>query len=315
MKTEFPYRRIGRRAPLILGSDTLWLGSGHVLSVRNRRFVEEYRRFDLREIQAIVVQKRARFVLPVYWLLACAAAFGAAVAGTAYDKKWLTYSGWAALALLGAYWAVASIFGSCSCHLRTAVGSYELPGLYRRWIARRALQTLDASISEAQGALPEDWIADDTPDPAPPPPEANPADRLPTVLAALACIALLLDALFSWLVRAPNISRTLRAGNMLATVIAVVLPVASIVVSRRDKRFQFMRTMFLIAVLAVGSANYGNTVVNTFLAAVQRAQAEPIDISTGDFFYWLNQIAEVSLGLLGLLHLAGDTRRRQISAP
>ena len=212
------------------------------------------------------------------------------------------------MALLGLYyWVAMSIFGSCSCHLRTAVGSYELAGLYRRWMARRALETLKSRI-EAQGALPEDWTADDPLfDPVMPVPETGPAGPWPTALAALACIALLLDALFSWLVRGPNVSRTLRAGNMFATVVAVVLPVASIVLSRRDQRFQFMRTIFLIAVFAVGSANYGNTVVNTFLTAVQRAQPQPLDFSTGDFFYWLNQIAEVSLGLFGLLHLVSDT--------
>ncbi len=58
-------------------------------------------------------------------------------------------------------WAT-SLFTSCSCQLQTAVGAYSLPGLYRMRAAQHVLQTLEARISEVQGALPEDWTVDES---------------------------------------------------------------------------------------------------------------------------------------------------------
>lgn len=320
MNTEFPYRRLGSRSPHVFGYDTLWMGADHLLSVHNTRFVEDYRRFDWREIQAILIRKQPRFRVPVYWALACGVAFAGVIAGKVRHNDSVTVLSWAVLLLLTLYWLSASLLLSCRCHIQTAIGACELRGLYRYAAAQRAVETLEARIHEAQGALPEDWEVVDAPDPATPQteriPEADWGNRKQDLVAVLACAALLVDALFSWLARAPHISRAVQTFNVLATLVAVILPVFSIAVSMRNKRFTFMRNLFLIAVFAVGLANYG-TRFATVLLAFQRIRPQP-SFSASPFnesFYWLNQIAEVSLGLTGLLYLLANARRRQTSAP
>jgi hypothetical protein len=98
-----------------------------------------------------------------------------------------------------------SLFDSCSCHLKTAVGLYPLEGIYRRGAARRFVPLLEARIAAVQGALPEDWTVDDTAQVEPMPfrAEAAQGESRTALLALLSCSAFLGDALLSWLVRDP----------------------------------------------------------------------------------------------------------------
>jgi hypothetical protein len=317
MTAAFPYTRLGPRAPHLLGHDSLWLSDDHLLAVRNRRFVEEYQRFELREIQAIVIRKPTRFVIPVYWFATCVAVLIAAIVGTVRGSAAVTNDLWALLAMLGLYWLLTSLFNSCSCQLQTAVGAYSLPGLFRIRAAQGVLRTLEARISEVQGAMPEDWTADESADVTPevvaeaPAPSAS---RASTIVAVLACLTLLVDALSSWYIRKPNLSRAFHTLNVFITVIAVVLPIVAIVVSRRDRLLRPLRFLFMIAVFAVGFANYGSVVVTVMVNTFQAARQQP-PLQVGEFFYWVNQIAEVSLATLGLLQLLFVAQGRHPSAP
>lgn len=312
MKASFPYRRIGPRITRVTGRDTLWLGEGHLLAVHNMHFVETYLRFDLREIQAIVLRKEFRFVMPVYWLFGCFVAFIVAIAATAQNNSIVAREAWSILALLVIYWLFASLARSCSVYLRTAVASYQLPGLYRERSARRALQILQDRIVEVQGVLPEDWTMVETPDSAPARLGGPAAPEKPAspVFPILACTAFFLDALLSWMVRSPRAFPPLHNLSVSVTFVAVVLPVIAIVATRRDKRYQHIRVLFMIAVFAVGFANYGSTIVTAFIAGIQRTgQASPEAFGAFDnFLYWLNQIAEIGVGTLGLLALATEVR-------
>jgi hypothetical protein len=318
MTAAFPYTRLGPRTPHLLGHDSLWLSDDHLLAVHNRRFVEEYQRFELREIQAIVISKQGRFVIPVYWAVTSVTLLIAVIVGKVRGNAALTNDAWAILGLLGVYWLVTSLFRSCSCQLQTAVGAYSLPGLYRIDAAKRVLRTLEARISEVQGALPEDWTADESPDDvtlhvaAQTP--SNSATRAATIVAMLACLALFIDALSSWHVRRPNVSQAFRTLNVFITLIAVVLPIVAMVFTRRDRLFRPLRILFMIAVVIVGFVNYGSVVVTVMVTAFQTARQQP-PLNTGDFFYWVNQIAEVSLGTLGLLQLLFIAQGRHPSAP
>jgi len=100
----------------------------------------------------------------------------------------------------------------------------------------------------------------------------------------------------------------------LITLIAIVLPIVAIAVTRRDRLFRPLRILFMVAVFAVGFANYGNTVTTVIIAAFQAARQRP-PLQIGEFFYWVNQIAEVSLGTLGLLQLLFIAQGRHPSAP
>ncbi|HTA43129.1 MAG TPA: hypothetical protein VK789_11820 [Bryobacteraceae bacterium] len=320
MAASFPYQRIGPATPHITGHDSLWLADDHLLVVHNTRFVEDYLRFDLNEIQAIIIRRQFRFVVPVYWLLGCIAAFIVAIAGTVRGSS-LTDLGWGALVLLGIYWLFASLAGSCSCHLQTAVDCYELPGLYRDRAARRVVQLLEQRIAVVQGTLPQDWAAPDTSEGAMP--HSAPDAELivgtlsSAFLPALACLALLLDALISWLVRTPNVPGWLRTLGVIVTLAAIVLPIVAIAVTRRDKRYRHIRVLFLIAVFAVGFANYGSTMTIQFLAAVQQAgRPAPGNVNgVNDVLYWINQIAEVGMGGLGILFLLAETRGGTLGRP
>jgi hypothetical protein len=146
-------------------------------------------------------------------------------------------------------------------------------------------------------------------------PEADSEKRKQDLVAALACGALLVDALFSWLARAPRVPRAVQTFNVLATLVAVILPVFSIAISMRGKRVTFMRNLFLVAVFAVGLANYGNRFATLLVLQRARPQQSLAMAAANEWLYWLNQIAEVSLGLVGLLYLLATARRRQTSAP
>ena len=71
------YRKLpGRRRGLIRGA-SVWLGPDHLLAVRSWRFREEYKRYYLREVQAIVVANAMRFhvstraiAIAAMWLIA-----------------------------------------------------------------------------------------------------------------------------------------------------------------------------------------------------------------------------------------------------
>jgi hypothetical protein len=317
MTAAFPYTRLGPRTPHLLGHDSLWLSEDHLLAVRNRRFVEEYQRFELGEIQAIVIRKQARLVIPVYWAVISVALLITAIVGKVRGNAVLTNGAWAFLALLGVWWLVTSLFKSCSCQLQTAVGAYSLPGLYRMPAAQRVLKTLEARISEVQGALPEDWTVDDSVDVTSRLVDETPsasATRTATIVAVLACLMLFIDALSSWYVRASSVSRAFHTLNVFITLVAVVLPVIAIVFTRGDRLFRPLRILFMVAVFAVGFANYGTTVVTVLVTAFQAARQQP-PLRIGDFFYWVNQIAEVSLGTLGLLQILSIAQGRHPSAP
>jgi hypothetical protein len=317
MTAAFPYTRLGPRTAHLLGHDSLWLSENHLLAVHNRRFVEDYQRFELREIQAIVIRKQGRFVIPVYWAVVSVTLLIAVIAGKVRGNAALTNDAWVILALLGIYWLVTSLFWSCSCQLQTAVGAYSLPGLYRMGSAQHVLRILEARIAEVQGALPEDWTADDRAEVTPRvADETSPATatRTATMVAVLACLTLFIDALSSWHARAPNVSKGFRVLNTLITLIAIVLPVIAVAVTRRDRFFRPLRILFMVAVFTVGFANYGSVVVTVMVATFQAARQQP-PLNIGDFFYWVNQIAEVSLGTLGLLQLLFIAQGRHPSAP
>src|ERR1700739_1251482 len=66
---EEKYRRLpGRRRGVINGA-SLWMGSDHILLVKTAWFREEYKRFYLRDIQAIVVAPGPRFYFSMPMLL------------------------------------------------------------------------------------------------------------------------------------------------------------------------------------------------------------------------------------------------------
>lgn len=153
---RIPYRKLpGHRRGLINGS-SVWLGPDHLLLVKSQRFKEEYKRFYLRDIQAIAVARCTRFhissrslVIGAVWFFVMTVSLS--VVGLV---AWI----WGvALALVGV-WLYFSIARSCVCRIYTAVSSDTLPSIYRTWTARRFLAAVELRIREVQGEIDPAWM-------------------------------------------------------------------------------------------------------------------------------------------------------------
>lgn len=150
------YRKLpGRRRGFLQGA-SVWLGSDHLLSVKSLRFREEYKRFHLRDIQAIVVARGARYLfstrdalIVVMFLAVYVVARGRA--------PWVAPALWVAAAGLAGSWLYVSIAHSCTCRIHTAVSRDKLPSLYRTWTARKFLDEVEPLIRQVQGVVESNW--------------------------------------------------------------------------------------------------------------------------------------------------------------
>ena len=150
------YRKLpGHRRGFLRGA-SLWLGGDHLLSVKSLRFREEYKRFYLRDVQAIVIANVPRFhlstrsaVIAWLWIVAFSIARN--------RQPWLETGLWIIAALLVGAWFYLSYALSCRCRIYTAVSRDELPSIYRTWTARKFLAELEPRISQVQGKLEGDW--------------------------------------------------------------------------------------------------------------------------------------------------------------
>ena len=182
------YRKLpGHRRGFLYGA-SLWLAPDHILAVKSLRFREEYQRFYLRDIQAIVVATRPRFHLSTragaigaLWLAVLIAALNRAPWVPAVMSA-------AAIALLLA-WFYVSYARSCSCRIYTAVSRAELPSIYRTWTARQFLAELEPLIRQVQGVLPADWAERIEDRPIGPRPKAAPLAAGGSVAPAAASAA------------------------------------------------------------------------------------------------------------------------------
>jgi hypothetical protein len=160
------YRKLpGRRRGFIKGS-SVWIGDDHLLLVKSTRFREEYKRFHLRDIQAVAVARAPRFhistralLIGVLWVIAYRTAEltmpfpkRLGVEGPPLGSYFLM-----GLALLAGAWIYISASQSCRCRIYTAVSADDLPSVYRMWTARKFLAKIEPKIAEAQGVLEGQW--------------------------------------------------------------------------------------------------------------------------------------------------------------
>ena len=145
----------GRRRGILRGA-SVWLGPDHLLLVRSMRFREEYRRFHMRDIQAISIASAPRFhistrsiVIGFLWLVALTFAWPR---GT-----WAQVALWVVAAALVGTWFYVSAACSCVCRIYTAVSRDDIPSIYRTWTARKFMRRVEPHIVDAQGAIEGDW--------------------------------------------------------------------------------------------------------------------------------------------------------------
>ncbi|HTR42987.1 MAG TPA: hypothetical protein VMH87_15340 [Pseudomonadales bacterium] len=153
--SEIHYQRLTRFS-LQNTFSSLWLGPDHLLRTNSNGYVETYKRFYFRDIQAIIVQKNRRravfnaiLAFPVlvclFGVLACLTYWlspsevGAVV--------WSIFLGIFLLFLL-----INHLLGvGCACHIRTAVQIERLPSLCRVPKTERVLDKIRPLIAAAQG--------------------------------------------------------------------------------------------------------------------------------------------------------------------
>jgi hypothetical protein len=152
---RIPYRKLPGHRRGIINVSSVWLGPDHLLLVKSHRFKEEYKRYYLRDIQAIAIARTSRFhlssrslVLGFLWMLVLSMS-------TAYSAlvPWV----WGVALLLVFVWFNISISRSCVCRIYTAVSSDPLPSVYRTWTARRFLAAVEPRIREVQGEIDPAW--------------------------------------------------------------------------------------------------------------------------------------------------------------
>jgi hypothetical protein len=152
---EEKYRRLPGRRRGVGSSASLWMGSDHILLVKSSWFREEYKRFYLRDIQAIVVARGARFYVSRLMLFLALAWLLPGLFMAFWPDKVRTEWGIGGLAM-GAAWLAVSMAG-CRCRLYTAVSKDDLPSLYRTWTARRFLRKVQPWIEQVQGVVNAGW--------------------------------------------------------------------------------------------------------------------------------------------------------------
>jgi hypothetical protein len=141
------YRRLPGRRMGFLRCPSAWIGEDHILLVEGTRFRETYKRVYLRDLQALIIRRKPRFV--IHWPYLLPVPFVAAALFGVFRTKV------AVPILLAAFLAALSVillslrFG-CYLDLATAVGNVPVLSVSRLWTARRFAQKVTPAITLAQ---------------------------------------------------------------------------------------------------------------------------------------------------------------------
>jgi len=126
---------------------TLWIASDHILSVNSFRFTDEYRRYYLKDIQAIILRQTSGSTAVSKAISAVAMLGLLAIVITRRQSLALAIP---ATLLLAGFIILRSLGPTCACHVITAVSRDKLPSLYRLRTAEKTLRIIQPLIEEAQ---------------------------------------------------------------------------------------------------------------------------------------------------------------------
>jgi hypothetical protein len=153
-KLPNPYRRLPGTGSGVFEHVRLYLAVDHLLQVSSSGFTEIYRRFYLRDIQAISLREsmHGKVWNGIWGFLAFLPAIVALQVGGAATVVWWGITGIFLLLL-----AINITRGpTCVCQVRTAVQTRPLPSLNRVRRASKVIAQLKPLIEAAQGTLPPD---------------------------------------------------------------------------------------------------------------------------------------------------------------
>ena len=242
------YSRLTRRRRTLFGYSQLWLGRSHILLVESTHYTENYRRFALKDIQAIVVTTLPpRTVVQVVFLTgAVLVTLGVFFVDSIVTKGLIGFAG-----LVAVITVVVDIARGqhCRCYLQTAVSRELLVPVSRMRQARRLLGLLQPPMDAVQGVLTEEdagqAVAPSIPAVEPPPHVQRSLGHVPEILFALC----LLDAVLVWVDRNyPG----LQFSNLLLTTFVgeVILAVVSLI--RKGSRAPLVTILVVLSFLCAG---------------------------------------------------------------
>jgi hypothetical protein len=138
----------------VIARASAWAGDDHILLVEGSRISETYRRVYFRDVQALLIVRRNRFVIEAPWLLVAPAVLFAVLALPVpwRDTGWLL-AGLAVVAIL-VYLYIAAIFYGCRLYIATAVGNVKVASVFRVWQARRFHGKVTPLVLAAQQQAP-----------------------------------------------------------------------------------------------------------------------------------------------------------------
>lgn len=152
------YKRLAGRKRGLGKQYALWLGDDHLLAVESTGYSEEYTRYYLKDIQALITRRTARgtalnTINGAAVLISLLAGIACYEAGNAPSPGVYTSGIFGGFFLILLLW---NLFGgpTCRCHLRVPLGIEELPSLDRLKKVKKALARLRPMIGDLQGDIP-----------------------------------------------------------------------------------------------------------------------------------------------------------------
>jgi hypothetical protein len=256
-RPDFPYRKLPGVRRGILSGASLWLGNDHILHVRNTRFAEDYRRYYFTDIEAIYLQKTARFLPPPAAIIGVIAGVIAVFSFSFADSK-LGVEAWLAFLVGIALYAVwLCVFRSCVCSIQTALGTDRLSCLHRVSGAVGAISQITDRVLDSQGP-----DVDYAPDEAPAEPIHQPRPK-GRWLGWLTVPFVLLSAGIVIELPVPIPNRSLAAA-LLAILGAVVCAVLALIAGHGSTGFRAIRGVLLAQIAVSGLELYAMVMVNTY---------------------------------------------------
>jgi hypothetical protein len=309
------YRRLPGRSRGFVKGSSVWLGPDHLLLVNSTRFREDYKRFHLRDIQAIVVAEAPRFAVStpaagvaLLWLIVYAAL---RLRGSgALPFTWI-----AGLGILG-WWVYVCAARSCVCRIFTAVSRDELPSVYRLRTARRFLAQLQPLVWQAQGVLDGNWaeaMEERTLGPGrtgEPLKGAIPRGTRSRTPVSDVFIASLFGSAILNLATLHSLTRPLQwiwYGLALAEVAAAIVIFFQ---HHRGILRSGMQWLAVAALLAMGAFYYARTAIGSVISASNQLFPDPTAFSSIPAYVILRQIDAALCVLLGTIGVGLAVRER-----
>ena len=308
------YRKLpGRRRGFFRGA-SVWLGADHLLLVRSMRVREEYKRYQMRDVQAIVVARSARFHISTR-AIGIACLWLIAFFSPRSRVPWLATPLWIAAAALVIAWILISWQFSCRCRIYTAVSRDELPSIYRTWTARKFLRVVEPRIAQVQGVVQGAWVeavssrtlgpprsALPPPPPGVVPPSARRGPRNRTLASDVLIGTLFTEAIFNTAALHAT-GGWVNSTNSVLTLLEIGTAILVIVQHYRGILRSAMQKLAITTLIAGGIFYYLLPVILAALVGAQAAGGKRPAMAVLPVVPWMRQADAILCAVLGFAGL------------